>query len=170
MFPQARPRAATPLTSLPLKQRKNTLNSIFWAAVAKHAAGRTHRRCRWLMCFYQDRRGWCAGGHSTIAAELAMPDLDLIKEGETGGAGPARAVRQGPVGQSRRPAARLVVDTFVRAIETSDFERRLKIVEADSSDHPDAAAGMCGGGSGEALQPIGEICAADSLCMAGCAI
>jgi hypothetical protein len=36
-----------------------------------------------------------------------MPDLDLIKQAEQGGAGPARAVRQGPVGQSRRPAARL---------------------------------------------------------------
>jgi hypothetical protein len=39
--------------------------------------------------------------------ELATPDLDLIKQGEQGDAGPARAVRQGPVGQSRRPAARL---------------------------------------------------------------
>src|SRR5438132_5769863 len=36
-----------------------------------------------------------------------MPDLDLIKQDEQGGAGPARAVRPGPVGQSRRPAARL---------------------------------------------------------------
>ena len=36
-----------------------------------------------------------------------MPDLDQIKQGERGGAGPARAVSQGQVGQSRRPAARL---------------------------------------------------------------
>jgi len=28
-----------------------------------------------------------------------------------------------------------VVDTFVRAIETSDFDRRLQLVEADCSDH-----------------------------------
>ena len=41
-----------------------------------------------------------------------------------------------------------VVDTFVRAIETSDFERRLQLVEADRSDHPDAAAGMYGAGAG----------------------
>jgi hypothetical protein len=40
------------------------------------------------------------------------------------------AVRQGPVGQSRQPAARLVVDTFARAIATSDFEPRLQLVEA----------------------------------------
>src|ERR1700730_11252027 len=37
-----------------------------------------------------------------------------------------------------------VVDTFVRAIETSDFERRLQLVEADRSDHPGEAAGMNG--------------------------
>jgi len=49
-------------------------------------------------------------------------------------------------GRSGNPAspARLVVDTFVRAIETSDFERRLRLVEADYSDHPGAAAGMNG--------------------------
>jgi len=105
------------------------------------------------VCFYQDRRGWCAGGHSTIAAELAMPDLDLIKQGETGGAGPARAVRQGPVGQSRRPAARLVVDTFVRAIETSDFERRLKIVEADIPTSREDVPEMYGAGLGRSFNP-----------------
>jgi hypothetical protein len=38
-----------------------------------------------------------------------------------------------------------VVDTFVRAIETSDFERRLRLVEAD---HPSEAAGMNGTGAG----------------------
>src|SRR6266576_5363143 len=32
--------------------------------------------------------------------ELAMPDLDLIKQGEHGRAGPARAVSQGPLRQS----------------------------------------------------------------------
>src|SRR2546423_937997 len=37
-----------------------------------------------------------------------------------------------------------VVDTFVRAIETSDFERRLRLVEADHFDQPGAAAGING--------------------------
>jgi hypothetical protein len=55
-----------------------------------------------------------------------------------------RAVRRGPVGQSRRPAARLAVDAFVRAIETSDFERRLRLVEADRFDQPGAGTGMNG--------------------------
>src|SRR6266436_4713136 len=95
------------------------------------------------------------GEAATIAAELAMPDLDQIKQGEQGGAGP---VRQGPVGQSRRPAARLVVDTFVRAIETSDFDRRLRQVEAGVTTEPVDAATYRG------------YCAADSLHMARRAI
>ena len=40
-----------------------------------------------------------------------------------------------------------VVDTLVRAIETSDFERRLRLVEADHFDHPGAAAGINGTGA-----------------------
>jgi hypothetical protein len=46
-----------------------------------------------------------------------------------------------------------VVDTFMRAIETSDFERRLQLVEADYSGHPGAAAGMNGPGPGWAFNP-----------------
>jgi len=37
-----------------------------------------------------------------------------------------------------------VVDTFVRAIETSDFERRLRLVEADHFNDPGEAAGING--------------------------
>jgi hypothetical protein len=50
-------------------------------------------------------------------------------------------------GRSGNPAspARLVVDTFVRAIETSYFERRLRLVEADHFNQPGEAAGMYGG-------------------------
>jgi hypothetical protein len=40
-----------------------------------------------------------------------------------------------------------VVDTFVRAIETSDFERRLRLVEADHFDQPGEAAGINGVGA-----------------------
>ena len=40
-----------------------------------------------------------------------------------------------------------VVDTFVRAIETSDFERRLQLVEADHFNQPGEAAGMNGASS-----------------------
>jgi hypothetical protein len=37
-----------------------------------------------------------------------------------------------------------MVDTFVRAIETSDLERRLQLVEADHLSRPAQAAGMYG--------------------------
>jgi hypothetical protein len=40
----------------------------------------------------------------------------------------------------------MVVDTFVRAIETSDFERRLQLVEADCVNPTDAPAGTNGAG------------------------
>ncbi len=39
-----------------------------------------------------------------------------------------------------------VVDTFVRAIETNDFERRLQLVEADHFNQPGEAADMYGAG------------------------
>ncbi|HXO91155.1 MAG TPA: DUF5681 domain-containing protein [Stellaceae bacterium] len=41
-----------------------------------------------------------------------------------------------------------VVDTFVRAIETSDFERRLKIVEDEHAAQPAHVPGMFGTGPG----------------------
>ena len=68
---------------------------------------------------------------ATIAAELAMPDLDLIKQEEQG----VRDRRGRFAGdRSGNPAGRPRgwVDTFARAIETGDFERRLQLVEARS--------------------------------------
>ena len=46
-----------------------------------------------------------------------------------------------------------LVDTFVQAIETSDFERRLQLVETGCSNDSDAAAGMHGARSGERFNP-----------------
>jgi len=39
-----------------------------------------------------------------------------------------------------------VVDTFVRAIETSDFDRRLQLVEVSCSNHPGDATSPSSGG------------------------
>src|SRR5206468_2840566 len=63
-----------------------------------------------------------------------------------------------------------VVDTFVRAIETSDFERRLKLVEAECSKEPRAVTGMSRAGWGGWLNPWARFCcrrdfAADMLHM-----
>ena len=41
-----------------------------------------------------------------------------------------------------------MVDTFVRAIEASDFERRLQLVEAEPANHPGEGTGMYGAGPG----------------------
>ena len=49
-------------------------------------------------------------------------------------------------GEAERIAA--VVDTFVRAIETSDFERRLKIVEDEHVAQLSHVPGMFGAGLG----------------------
>ena len=46
-----------------------------------------------------------------------------------------------------------VVDIFVRAIETSDFERRLQLVEADCSNDSNAVPGMCGPGPDRFYNP-----------------
>jgi len=40
------------------------------------------------------------------------------------------------------------VDTFVRAMATSDLECRLRLVEADDFNQPDEVAGMNGAGAG----------------------
>ena len=49
-----------------------------------------------------------------------------------------------------------VVDTFVRAIETSDFERRLRIVEADLPEHPGRRAKNVRRRAGRVIQSQGE--------------
>jgi hypothetical protein len=46
-----------------------------------------------------------------------------------------------------------VVYTFVRAIETSDFERRLQPVEADHANRSDAPAGTNGAGPKRSYNP-----------------
>ena len=41
-----------------------------------------------------------------------------------------------------------LVDTFMRAIETSEFDRRLRVLEADCTDPADEPAGMNGADAG----------------------
>jgi hypothetical protein len=46
-----------------------------------------------------------------------------------------------------------LVDTFMLAIETSEFDRRLQSLEADRANYPDDAAGMNGAGAGWPYNP-----------------
>jgi hypothetical protein len=62
-------------------------------------------------------------------------------------------------GEAERIAA--VVDTFVRAIDASDFDRRLQ--ELEDASKARAAARIAESGSPPDLQPIGECFAADLL-------
>jgi Family of unknown function (DUF5681) len=75
------------------------------------------------------------------AVKFALPPIES--------AGAMKAVTSALAGGMITPgeAATIaaVVDTFVRAIETSDFERRLRFVEADHFNQPDEAADMYGG-------------------------
>ncbi len=56
------------------------------------------------------------------------------------------ALAGGLITPGEAAAIAAVVDTFVRAIETSDFERRLQLVEADHFNQPGEAADMSGAG------------------------
>jgi len=82
------------------------------------------------------------------AVKFALPPIESAADI----AGAMKAVTSALAGGMITPAEAAtiaaVVDTFVRAIETSDFERRLQLVEADCSNYPDAAAGMYGSGPG----------------------
>src|SRR6266446_5090151 len=164
-----------------------------------------------MMCFYQNRRGWCGGGRSQRGGRATLAGgrpagarnkktlaAAVLLEGEAEGltrravemalAGDPTAMRLcierilppcrersvkfalPPIesaadiapamkavtaalaasvitpGEAGRIAA--VVDTFVRAIETSDFERRLKIVEDEHAAQPAHVPGMFGIGLG----------------------
>jgi hypothetical protein len=63
------------------------------------------------------------------------------------------ALARGMITPGEAATIATVVDTFVRAIETSDFERRLQLVEADCPDHSGAAAGMYDAGLGNYYNP-----------------
>jgi hypothetical protein len=81
------------------------------------------------------------------AVKFALPPIESAAD-----IAPAmKAVTSAPAGGMITPgeAATIaaVVDTFMRAIETSDFERRLRFVEADHFDQPRAGAGMNGAGA-----------------------
>ena len=97
------------------------------------------------------------GEAATIVAELAVPDLDLINQGEQGVRDRRERFATGRSGNPASPA-RLVVDTFVRAIETSDFERRLQQVEADHANPAGAPAGTNGAGPNWFYNPWARFC------------
>ena len=71
------------------------------------------------------------------------------KRGQSGKSGRPPGRRRNKIAIAAAATIATVVDTFVGAIETSDFERRLQLVEADCSNDPDAVGGMYGAGPGD---------------------
>jgi uncharacterized protein DUF5681 len=68
------------------------------------------------------------------------------------------ALAAGVIAPGEAATIAAVVDTCVRAIETSDFDRCLQLVEAGRSDRPGAATGRYGAGPGKCFNPSARFC------------
>ena len=64
--------------------------------------------------------------------------------------------RPGAITPGEAATIAAVVDTFVRATETGDVERRRKIIETELPAHPENVSEMFGARAGRAIQSIGE--------------
>ena len=78
------------------------------------------------------------------AVKFALPPIENAADIAPAMKAATSALAGGLITPAEAATIAAVVDTFVRAIETSDFERRLRLVEADHFDPPGAAAGMNG--------------------------
>jgi len=76
--------------------------------------------------------------------KFALPPIESAADIAAAMKAVTSALAGGLISPGEAATIAAVVDTFVRAIETSDFERRLRLVEADHFDPPGAAAGMNG--------------------------
>ena len=80
------------------------------------------------------------------AVKFALPPIESAADIAPAMKAVTSALAGGMITPAEAATIGAVVDTFVRAIETSDFERRLRLVEADHFNHPGDAAGMYGAG------------------------
>ena len=78
--------------------------------------------------------------------KFALPPIETAADIAPAMKGVTSALAAGLITPGEAATIAAVVDTFVRAIETSDFERRLQQVEADHFNQPGEAAGMYGAG------------------------
>ena len=79
--------------------------------------------------------------------KFALPPIESAADIAAAMKAVTSALAGGLISPGEAATIAAVVDTFVRAIETSDFERRLRLVEADHFDQPGAGAGMNGAGA-----------------------
>ena len=81
------------------------------------------------------------------AVKFALPPIESAADIAAAMKAVTAALAGGVISPGEAATIAAVVDTFVRAIESSDFERRLQLVEADHFDHPGAATGINGVGA-----------------------
>jgi hypothetical protein len=79
------------------------------------------------------------------AVKFALPPIESAADIAPAMKAVTSALADGMITPAEAATIAAVVDTFMRAIETSDFERRLRLVEADHFNQPGEAAGMYGG-------------------------
>ena len=82
------------------------------------------------------------------AVKFALPPIESAADIAGAMKAVTSALADGMITPGEAATMPAVVDTFVRAIETSDFERRLQLVEADHFNQPGEAPGMNGAGAG----------------------
>jgi hypothetical protein len=78
--------------------------------------------------------------------EFALPPIESAADIAAAMKAVTSALAAGTITPGEAGTIAAVVDTFVRAIETSDFDRRLQ--ELENRPKPDAAAGVAGAGWG----------------------
>jgi hypothetical protein len=78
--------------------------------------------------------------------KFALPPIESAADIAAAMKAVTSALAGGLISPGEAATIAAVVDTFVRAIETSDFERRLQLVEADCSNDSNAVPGMYGPG------------------------
>src|SRR5207302_8448236 len=83
------------------------------------------------------------------AVKFALPPIESAADIAPPTKAVTSALAAGIITPGEAGTIAAVVDTFVRAIETSDFDRRLKIMEADlPTDAPQAAGRRIPGDAG----------------------
>jgi len=75
--------------------------------------------------------------------KFALPPIESAADIAPAMKAVTSALADGMITPGEAATIAAVVDTFVRAIETSDFERRLKIMEAELPARPRDVPGMC---------------------------
>jgi hypothetical protein len=88
------------------------------------------------------------------AVKFALPPIESAADIAAAMKAVTSALADGTITPGEAATIAAVVDTFVRAIETSDFDRRLTLMEDDSARRASAEASV---GPGDALQLLGEV-------------